>query len=580
MASFPDRFVDEVRERSDIVDLVSQYVPLKAAGKNLKGLCPFHAEKTPSFNVSREKQIFHCFGCGQGGDAFQFLMLYERMTFPEAIAHLANRAGLSLPRSRGGVSTEDRTDLLALHDEAARFFQSQLKSEAGRSALDYLRNRGLNEETIDRQGLGYAPDGWSRLLDHLTRRGAKPERVALAGLAVARQTGSGYYDRFRGRVMIPIRNESGRVVAFGGRLLGAGEPKYLNSPETPIYSKSRTLFGFDQAREAIRRENVAILMEGYLDSIQATQSGFGNTVACCGTALTSQQARLLRRYADEVVVSFDPDVAGRAATGRSIDLLVEESFKVSVLELPPGEDPDSFIRNRGAAAFTEALAARLPFVEYILRRAASRHDVRSPRGKRGFLDEVMPTLARIPDEVERAGYVDLLGRHAQIGNDVVLNELRRQVVARRSRAELPADMGERVTDAERDLVLWAFAAPEETIAVLEALDEEDLTGLATAAVLRAMREAAKTGGISTDRVLGRLTHPADRRILTTLAARPDPVNPRQSPRDCFNSLRRERLKRELGRLQRQLEQERMDDDTYARISAAKLDIRRQMEVLI
>jgi DNA primase len=584
MPVFPESFVEEVRQRTDIVDVVSQYVPLKRAGKNLKGLCPFHAEKTASFNVSPERQIFHCFGCGQGGDVFKFLMLYEKMGFGEAIAALAARAGLPLPQRGSSAESEERGVLLRIHQEASRFFQEQLRqTPAGKRAQEYLGTRGLDPRTLELYGFGYAPESWSGLLDYLGRRGVKPELVNRAGLAVARSTGTGHYDRFRGRVMIPIRNESGKVVAFGGRILGSGEPKYLNSPESPIYAKSRILFDFDRAKGVIRERGFAILVEGYLDCIQAQQAGFANTVAACGTALTAAQARLIRRYTQEVVVAFDPDAAGAAATRRGIDLLLEEGFEVKVLELPAGEDPDSFIRRRGARAFSESVDRRLPFLDYLIEQAATRCDLSQPRGRQAFLDEVLPTVARISNDIERAGYVEPLARRARISDQLVLDHLRREVMARRSKVTLPAELAARLTDAERDLILWAFHRPSETAAVLGEIEEEDCAGLLTANLLRALRELSRPQSpgdrLSVDVVLGRLEQAADRSLLTGLAARPDPVNPRQSPRDCLNSLRRDRYRRELNQLQAEIERG-VDDDTFARLSAAKLELRRRMESLV
>ena len=338
----PSSFIDQVRSATEILDVVSQYVPLKPAGKNHKGLCPFHKEKTPSFNVSPERQIFHCFGCGEGGDVFKFLMLYDKMSFVEAVEHLANRAGITVPASkRSREERDDRSLFLKLHEESNRFYRHQLlERQSGQRALEYLLKRGLSRKTIEEREFGFAPENWSSLLEHLTRKGHKPDEIARSGLAVPRRDGRGYYDRFRGRVMIPIRSESGKIVAFGARLLDKGEPKYLNSSESVIYRKSYTLFDFDRAKEVVRKEGFAILMEGYFDCIQAQQAGVGNAVACCGTSLTSGHARLLKRYSDRVVVNFDPDAAGQNATRRSIDLLLEEGFQVSVLTLQPGEDHD------------------------------------------------------------------------------------------------------------------------------------------------------------------------------------------------------------------------------------------------
>jgi len=588
---FGSNFIEQIRASTDIVDLVTQYVPLKKAGKSFKGLCPFHSEKTPSFNVSPEREIFHCFGCGQGGDAFKFLMLYDKMSFPEAVTQLAARAGISIPNQRkAGPENQERTLLLKLHDEAARFFQDQLMKNP--RALSYLEGRGLSRETIEKAGFGYAADAWSSLLEHLTRKGAKPEMVARAGLAIPRREDRGFYDRFRDRVIIPIRNESGRVVAFGGRLLGPGEPKYLNSPESPLYNKSRVLYGFDRAKTAIRQSGIAILMEGYLDCIQAYQAGVANAVACCGTSLTSGQARLIRRYTDRIVVNFDPDAAGEAAAARSIDVLIEEGFQVSVLSLPPGQDPDLFIRKEGGEAYRQRLDGAHSFMDYLIERSAKKSDVASPRGKVDFLNGVLPTLARIPSQVERVGYVSRLAELAEISDATVVEELRRQVLARAHRvsfadrnAQNANNMGsaESVKPAERDLIRWLLQSPEDAPALLDEVGEDDLSELATASILRAMKQVVASEGLSTERVLDRLNAEAERNMLTRIALEPSPLGPRQSPRDCLNRLREQRWRRQLSRLRAKLAQG-VDDDNIitAEIQslARRIESSGRMETLI
>jgi DNA primase len=553
MPSIPQDFIDLVRSSTDIVGLISQYVPLKPAGASFKGLCPFHSEKTPSFHVNPGRQIFHCFGCHQGGDAFKFLMLYEKLSFVEAIEQLASRAGLKAPRVSGASrrEEEERSLLLKLHDEAARYFRSQLfDSKEGAKALEYLKKRGLTSETLEIYGFGWAPDQWSGLVDHLSRRGAKPGEMERAGLAVPRKTASGFYDRFRNRVMIPIRSESGRVVAFGGRILGPGEPKYLNSPESLIYNKSSVLYGFDRAKEAIRKEGFAILMEGYLDCLQAYQAGIGHAVACCGTSLTKGHARLLRRYTDRVVVNFDPDEAGERAARRSVDLLLEEGFDVRVLRLPQEDDPDSFLLKHGAERYRELLSKALSLVDFLIAEAGKRYDVGEPRGKAAFLNDVLPVIGKIPNRVERVGYIGPLAEHAGITDQTVLNELRRHVEIQAHRFQLPSAEPSVLKPAERDLIRWLMTSPEES-AILEEIEEEDLEGLRTAPILRAMKELAATGPLLAERLLDRLSSEDARNQLTRILMEPSPLAPRQSPRDCFDQLRKERLERELKRLRGQ-----------------------------
>ncbi|HLA78110.1 MAG TPA: DNA primase, partial [Vicinamibacteria bacterium] len=313
--AFPDSFVEEVRQAADIVRLVSEQVSLKKMGTSWKGLCPFHQEKTPSFNVRTEPPLFHCFGCGAGGDVFKFVMLHERVAFPEAIELVARRFGVPVPErsSEMGPDRKEREELLALLDAAAQHFTRNLWSGPGARAREYLLGRGFEKETLERIRAGAAPDSWTDLLDTLRKRFPLPALLT-AGLVLEKQGGGSHYDRFRNRAVFPILNEAGKVVAFGARSLDGSEPKYLNSPETPVYQKSRTLYGLSLAKDAIRREGHALLMEGYLDVARALQAGIGQAVATCGTALTQAHARLLRRFGDRVVVNFDQDDAGQKAT--------------------------------------------------------------------------------------------------------------------------------------------------------------------------------------------------------------------------------------------------------------------------
>lgn len=572
MASIPQDFIDLVRSSTDIVSLVSQYVPLKPAGASFKGLCPFHSEKTPSFHVNPERQIFHCFGCHEGGDAFKFLMLYEKLSFVESIEQLAGRAGLKLPRASGPgrpgrKEQEERSVLLRIHEESAKYFQRALReTPQGAKARAYLERRGLSPATVDAYGLGLALDQWSGLLEHLTRRGARPEQVERSGLAIPRKKGGGYYDRFRDRLIIPIRSEAGKIVAFGGRILGQGEPKYLNSPESPIYNKSSVLYGFERAKEAIRKEGFAILMEGYMDCLQAYQAGFLQAVACCGTSLTRGHTRLLKRYTDRVVVNFDPDVAGQRAARRSIDLLLEEGFEVRVLTLPDGQDPDRFLLEKGPEAYGKRLGEAVSFVEFLIAEAGKRYDVSDPRGRAAFLNDILPVLGKIPNRVERVGYIGPLAEHAGITDETVLTELRRHVENQAHRFQLPAPQKSVVKLAERELIRW-IATNQEASAILDEIEEEDLEGLATAPILVAMREVAASGTLTTDRLLDRLPSDQTRRQLTRILMEPSPLGPRQSARDCLDGLRRERWQKQLSRLRARLREGSDDDNLIAEINS-------------
>ena len=402
--------VDEVRAAADIVKVVGDYVKLRKAGANYMGLCPFHQEKSPSFAVHPAKQIFHCFGCGVGGDVFKFVMLMDSLTFPEALRRLAEKVGITLSEGFGN-ETQDanarvRTALLKMHEVAAKFFAGQLSGTTeGRLARAYLEDRGLTDEVVGRFRLGYAPADGQALTRHLTsilreivpgEVGSVSELLEKSGLVGRDAERNRHYDRFRRRIIFPISNDSGKVTAFAGRGLGDEQPKYLNSPETPIYTKGRVLYHLDRAAQAIRKLDYAILVEGYMDCIAVASSGIENVAASCGTSLSEGQIRLLARYSRRVVVNYDPDSAGVAATERSLALLIEEGFEAKVLALPGGLDPDSFIRKRGAEAYRELLAAAPSYLDYLTERAAATHDINTPEGKVAAANAVLPYLGRVP----------------------------------------------------------------------------------------------------------------------------------------------------------------------------------------
>jgi DNA primase len=367
----PDSFVEEVRRTADIVRYISEHVALRKAGTSWKGLCPFHGEKTPSFNVRAEPAVFHCFGCGVGGDVFKFAMLHERVSFPEAIELVAKRFGLTVPErsDSGGADRKEREELLGLLEAAAQHFTRNLWTAPGEPSRTYLLGRGFAQETLERIRAGAAREGWNDLLDAMRRH--FPDQALRAVGLVSEKEGTGrLYDRFRGRAMFPIFAEGGKVVAFGARSLDGSEPKYLNSPEGPVYQKSRVLYGLNWAKDAIRKDGRAVLMEGYLDVARALEAGVDGAVATCGTALTPAHARLLRRFTDRVVVNFDQDAAGQRAARKGLDVLIEEGLKVQVVELPEGHDPDSFIKEFGGDAYRRRLDAAPPSTTCARRRAS------------------------------------------------------------------------------------------------------------------------------------------------------------------------------------------------------------------
>src|SRR6266852_686135 len=373
-------FAERVKQQADIVRVVGEYVRLKKSGQNFTGLCPFHSEKTPSFAVHPVKQIYHCFGCGVGGDVFSFVREMEKCEFPEAVRVVAEKCGIPIPRPRERSPEERRENqqraaLVEMHREAAAFFMKQLEGTLeGKAARAYLEDRGLDAEAIARFGLGFAPSGGEVLYRHLKQK--YPDKLIDVSGLVSRDQSGRFYDRFRRRMMFPIANEGGKIVAFGGRALGDDMPKYLNSPETPIYSKSNILYHLDRAKEGMRRQDLAILVEGYMDAISVARAGISNVVASCGTSLAESQVKLLARFTRRVVVNYDPGAAGQAATERSIVLLLEQGFDVCVLSLPGKADPDKFIREQGAEAYRKLLESAPEYVDYLIGRARLASELR------------------------------------------------------------------------------------------------------------------------------------------------------------------------------------------------------------
>ena len=419
--AFSDTFLDELAARCDIYEIVSRYVTLKKSGSNWFGLCPFHTEKTGSFSVNTEKQIYHCFGCGAGGSVYNFIMQIENLTFPEAVEFLANLAGVPLPAQDAGVS-DNRKRLLELNRDAARFFYQTLSSPEGRAGYEYLLGRGLKPGTIKRYGLGFAPDSWDSLLNAMTEKGYTKSELRELGLIKPNQRG-GFYDQFRNRVMFPIIDIRGNVIAFGGRVMDDSKPKYLNSPETKLFSKSRNLFSLNFAKKSASRR--LILAEGYMDVIALNQAGFTEAVASLGTALTQEQAKLMKRFADEVVISYDADNAGQNAAARAAEILKPADLKVRILKIPGAKDPDEFIREHGREAFSALLERSEDHMEFTLERIRNNFDLTTDEGRVGFLKEAAKALARLSSPIEREIYASRAAESGNVGKDALLSEIER-----------------------------------------------------------------------------------------------------------------------------------------------------------
>ncbi len=559
--ALPDSFVEEVRRTADIVRYISEHVALRKAGASWKGLCPFHNEKTPSFTVRQEPPVFHCFGCGQGGDVFKFVMLHERVGFPESIELVAKHFGLTVPESRwdGGADRKEREELLGLLEAAAQHFTRHLWTAPGEKAREYLLGRGFKQETLERIRAGAAREGWTDLLDAMKRR--FPEAaLKTVGLVVQKEGTDRLYDRFRSRAVFPIFAEGGKVVAFGARSLDGSEPKYLNSPEGPVYQKSRVLYGLHWAKDAIRKDGRAVLMEGYLDVARALEAGVEGAVATCGTALTPAHARLLRRFTDHVVVNFDQDAAGQRAARKGLDILLEEGFKVQVVELPEGHDPDSFLKQFGADAYRRRLDEAPGYMEWLIRRAAAENDTRTPAGKAAFLAALLPSVARIESAVERAAWMPAIVEAGGLDERAAQEELRRALTAGRDRMTLPEPSAPppasptraRLLPAERWLVSLTVTSAEGIADALQALPDESLARLGAGDVLAAAKRLTASGAaVSASALLEALPDEDARRIVTEVAVEAAPGSG-VSPAECVRELRRLELESRLSALRQQI----------------------------
>ena len=600
-------FKETVKQQADIVRIVGDYVKLKKAGaQNYSGLCPFHSEKTPSFSVHATRQFFHCFGCGVSGDVFSFVQKIENVTFSEAVRAVAQKLGIALPKVSYSSPAEAkeaklRLVLLDVHERACGFFQEYLRRPEGARAREYLSGRGLNDETIKTFRIGYAPDSGFLLRDRL-RSEFEEDVLRESGVFSWKQEGgrqapesssqpaelenrdpgplpapdvrgpaSAMYSKFRNRVMFPITNETGRVIAFTGRTLSTDEkagPKYLNSPETAIYSKSRVLFNLDQAKEAIRALNYAILVEGQMDCISVFTAGFRNVIASSGTAFTELQARLLGRFSKKLVVNFDPDTAGARATERTLGLLVEEEFEIQVLTLEPGFDPDLFIRRKGKEAYAGALKHSQKYFDYLIERARAQFPVRNSEGKIKAVNYLLPHIQQVPSRIARDELVREMAQKLGIDSSVLRQELK-HAAANRSTSSLKAAAEIQVTDAEKILIRALASATEVQMSedhlsardgaeeefdparqAQFALQSESLhLGLATESLVGVLLGTGSETWHVTDLPLAE----ADRKLLASILMKDAEELTPERLEGAVRALRRIQLRRKLERVQLELQ---------------------------
>jgi len=555
-------FADRVKQQADIVRVIGDYVRLKKSGQNFTGLCPFHAEKSPSFAVHPIKQIYHCFGCGIGGDVFKFVMEMEKCQFPEAIRIVAEKCGISIPHPKERSPEErkenqQRAALIEMHREAQTFFVKQLEGTLeGKAARAYLEDRGLDKDAISRFGIGYSPSGGDILLRHLKSK--YPEKLLAESGLISRDQSGRLFDRFRRRVTFPISNESSKIVAFGARALGDDQPKYLNSPETPIYSKSNVLYHLDRAKDALRRQDFAILVEGYMDAIAVARAGISNVVASCGTSLAEPQIKLLSRFTKRVIVNYDPDTAGQAATERSLVLLLEQDFEVRVLALPPvgskKADPDLFIREKGSEAYLKTVKEAPPYVDYLIGRARQM-DLTSGEGKLRAVNFLLPYVQKIPNRILRSEWATRIAQQLRLEEPVLRAALSKAAAERRSEVKTRPELVSRAAKPVERLLIRMLAEAEGFRRELaqQLQDARLYHGLETEKIFAALILASLSSApVQTSEVAATLEE-RDRRLFFEILFEEANESSWEEAQSCIEALQRRQVEHELADVQRSIE---------------------------
>ena len=557
-----EEVINQIRDRIDIVDLVGQHVSLSRAGQNLKGLCPFHQEKSPSFTVSPSRQIFHCFGCGAGGNVFTFLTRITGATFPETVRDLGRKVGIEVqePTADSGSQAQQANRTEHMNQTEARWFHENLRDDlVGAEARAYLAGRGIQQSTIDRFGIGAAPAEWDGLLKALAKQDITSQDLASAGLVIARDSGTGYYDRFRGRVMFTITDLRKRVVGFGGRVLGDGTPKYLNSPDTPLFKKGQTLFALDVAREAIARTKTVIVVEGYFDAIALHQAGLTHTVATLGTALTPEHVQVLRRFASKVVLLFDPDAAGVRAALRGLDLFVNSGLGVKVVTLPTGDDPDTYVRKEGPEAFTRLEQQAPSLLDFALEQSLKTAEGSTIEGRIRSVDEILKILQKSEHPIEREERIRLVAERFGINQQRLID--RYPVLKDKSRpapaslrAVSPPVPSSKGAPEERDLVYLLLHGQLSPSEVRKLRPDAFSMPACRRIVERALANLEQDGRVGLRRVLDSVVDdPECGSLATELSMREEHFDdPRAHIQGCLNTIDRKRAEADLRDLIGQL----------------------------
>ena len=570
----PENILDDILARVDIVEIIAGCLPLKRAGRNFKACCPFHHEKTPSFMVSPDRQIYHCFGCGESGNAFKFLMRYERMDFPEAVETLARKVGVILPQDENhehkvsGISTQ----LYKINELAANYYANNLNSPEGARAKDYLLKRGIRPDVSLELKLGFASDKWDGLINYLRAKTISLGLLEKAGLIINKEAG-GYYDRFRNRMIFPIFDIKGRILGFGGRVLDNSLPKYLNSPETPVYTKGKNLYGFNLAKESIRENDFVAIVEGYLDFLIPYQEGAKNIVASLGTALTIEQARLLKRYTHNVVMIYDADTAGELATLRSLDIFIEEEMNVKIVSLPKGLDPDLFVRNHGVAAFKDKMANAQNMLDYKLGVLKSRYNVKEIDSLAKVSNLMLETIAKFKNAILKSEYIKKLAEELNIKEEALLEEIKKVKTEKGFSSPLPASARSAHSVNPTEKLLMSLMLEENSLInrIKDSLDPKDFQDERISRIVSIMFDLVGQGKeVAPQILMNHLGDDISELVCESVFLPPSPSEAHKEKvvEDCIQRMKNEKMKLERQKLHEQIKlaQSLGDDERLSRLT--------------
>jgi DNA primase len=550
----PSSTIDEIRNKADILTIIGEYVALKKRGKNYLGLCPFHSEKTPSFTVSPDKQIFHCFGCGEGGNIFSFIMKLENVSFAESVAMMGERVGIQVKDT--GIKTgapQDKERFFMIMELSQKYYHDTLDSEQGQGAKEYINKRGLSDEAVAAFALGYATSSWSGLFDHLFKKGVSKEDMLKLGLIIERNDKSGYYDRFRSRLMFPIFNIRGKVIGFSGRILTAATPddaKYINSPDSPIYNKGYSLFGIYQTKDEIRHLKTAVIVEGNADLLSCWQSGVKNVVAPLGTALTSSQAKLISRFATKAVLAFDADNAGINAAAKGVDTLKDEGLSVYVANYEGGKDPDEAIKAKGAESFKKSIDEPTAWMEFMVMHAISKHDLKEIEARAKAAKEAAFIIGQEKDELIRKGYIRLVADKLGFASEEIASEVKRQqaVMAstpndKKSVMEKPISKLEK---AESTLIKIAIDDGETLKMLKENLSWQDFSSDNNKIIAEKLMSANVDDGVISHFLLENINDEEIKKYLSSIVVSELPAGDvKKTAHDCMNTIKAHHLKQKM-----------------------------------